>query len=79
MYNYYDFLGFGLCIVFVPYRMTRDAAIEYLLENTAIPLGQIEAEIDRYITWPGQATSYKMGEIAIRQLRKTSEQRLGIY
>ena len=41
--------------------MTRVEAIAYLSNSTAMPPGQIIAEIDRYITWPGQAVVYKMG------------------
>ena len=59
--------------------MTRDDGLVYLSENTALPQEEIEAEIDRYITWPGQATTYKMGEMVFRQLREISEQQLGIH
>ena len=57
--------------------MSRDEAIAYLAEHTATPYVQIETEIDRYITWPGQACAYKMGEMVIHQLRRTSEEQLG--
>ena len=56
---------------------TRDRAIDYMLAQTALSRGNIEAEVNRYITWPGQATAYKIGELRIRQLRERAEQRLG--
>ena len=59
--------------------MTRAEAISYLAENTAIPHKQIETEVDRYITWPGQACSYKMGEMTILQLRREAEETLGKF
>ena len=57
--------------------MTRAEAIEYLQEHVAIPIEQIEIEVDRVITWPGQASSYKMGEMAILKLRRYAEELLG--
>ena len=56
---------------------TRDQAIQYMLDNTALSRGSVEAQIDRYITWPAQALSYKIGEIKIRQLRQKAEDTLG--
>jgi uncharacterized protein (DUF885 family) len=56
---------------------TRQQAIDYLAANTALPLHEIETEVDRYITWPGQALSYKLGEIDIERLRAKSEKALG--
>ncbi len=52
---------------------SRQQAIDYMMENTCDPLEQIEIEVDRYITWPGQACGYKIGEIKIKELRKKSE------
>lgn len=45
-------------------------------ENTALSLHEINTETDRYISWPGQALSYKIGELKIRQLRKKAETEL---
>ncbi|XP_076359504.1 uncharacterized protein LOC143251969 isoform X2 [Tachypleus tridentatus] len=56
---------------------SRDKAINYMLENSASTRQNIENEIDRYITWPGQACAYKMGELKIRELRKKAEIKLG--
>lgn len=56
---------------------TRSQAIEYMAENTALSRHNIIAEVDRYISWPGQALAYKMGELKIRELRKVAESRLG--
>jgi len=50
---------------------TRDRAIAYLVDNTPMGRTDIESEVDRYIAWPGQALSYKMGELQILNLRET--------
>jgi len=56
---------------------TREQAVDYLASNTALALHNVNTEIDRYIAWPGQAVSYKVGELKIRELRYTAEQELG--
>jgi uncharacterized protein (DUF885 family) len=56
---------------------TRQQAIDFMAENTALSLLNITNEVDRYISWPGQALAYKMGEIKIRELRTLAEQELG--
>ena len=56
---------------------SREEAIEYLVSNTALSRYSCEAQVDRYISWPGQATAYKMGELKIREIRKRQEKKLG--
>ncbi|AIY41629.1 hypothetical protein LT85_2471 [Collimonas arenae] len=56
---------------------TREQAQDYLRENTALADHEIETEVDRYISWPAQALSYYLGEMAIRDDRTRAEQALG--
>ncbi|MBA6390027.1 DUF885 domain-containing protein [Colwellia sp. BRX10-3] len=56
---------------------SRERAMNYLADNTALSLHNVKTEIDRYISWPGQALSYKMGELTIKKLRKMAEKALG--
>ena len=56
---------------------TRAQAIEYLAGHTALSQHEVETEVDRYISWPGQALSYKLGELKILQLRQLAEKELG--
>jgi uncharacterized protein (DUF885 family) len=56
---------------------SRQQSIDYLAANTALSLHECTTETDRYISWPGQALSYKIGELKIRQLRARAEQALG--
>lgn len=58
-------------------KWTREEAVQYYLENIPNPEGDVRAEIDRYIVWPGQATAYKIGMIKIGDLRRDAEARLG--
>ena len=58
-------------------KWTREEAVQYYLDNIPNPEGDVRAEIDRYIVWPGQATAYKIGMIKIQDLRKNAETRLG--
>lgn len=56
---------------------TRQQAIDFLASNTALSMHNVTTEIDRYISWPAQALSYKLGEITIKKLRRQAEQALG--
>jgi uncharacterized protein (DUF885 family) len=57
--------------------MSRDEAIAYMTRHTALSPLNIEREIDRYISWPGQALAYKIGELRIRAIRAECERMLG--
>ena len=56
---------------------TRSQAIDYLTDNTALSDREIANEVDRYISWPGQALSYEIGYLKILELRRKAEQALG--
>ena len=56
---------------------TRKQAQDYLKDNTALSIHEITTEVDRYISWPAQALSYKLGEYTIWQLRRKAESQLG--
>ena len=55
---------------------SRQQAIDFMLSNTALSEHNVRTEIDRYISWPAQALSYKLGELTIKQLRKRAEDTL---
>lgn len=55
----------------------RQEAIDYMAENSALTMHNIRSEVDRYISWPGQALAYKIGELQIRDLRDHAEDELG--
>jgi uncharacterized protein (DUF885 family) len=57
--------------------MTRDEAIAFLAGHTALSEHEVETEVDRYISWPGQALSYKLGQLRISELRAQAEKELG--
>jgi uncharacterized protein (DUF885 family) len=56
---------------------TREQAQNYLASNTALSIHEVTTEVDRYISWPAQALSYKLGEYTIWKLRARAEQDLG--
>ena len=56
---------------------TRDEAIAFMREHTALDDGNIANEVDRYIAWPGQALAYKLGQLEILRLRARAEAALG--
>ncbi|NCP63738.1 MAG: DUF885 domain-containing protein [Paraglaciecola sp.] len=56
---------------------TRQQAVDYLAAHTALTEKSVNDQIDRYISWPGQALAYKIGEIKIRQLRAKAQAELG--
>ncbi len=55
----------------------KSQAVAYMLDNTALSPANIDAEVNRYMTWPGQALAYKVGELKIRELRGRAEEALG--
>ena len=59
------------------YGWTREQAVEYLSSHTALSDREVGTEIDRYISWPGQALAYKLGEMTIRRVRTEAEEALG--
>ncbi|NJS14284.1 MAG: DUF885 domain-containing protein [Sphingopyxis sp.] len=56
---------------------SKPQAIAFMTDNSALSAGNIEAEVNRYIAWPGQALAYKIGELKIRELRALGERELG--
>lgn len=55
---------------------SRQQAIDYMAQNTALSMHNVTTEVDRYISWPAQALSYKIGELTIKRLRNKAEQQL---
>ena len=56
---------------------TREKAVNFMADNTALSIHEVNTEIDRYISWPGQALAYKIGELKIRELRQKAQEKLG--
>ncbi|QCP14464.1 DUF885 family protein [Pseudoduganella umbonata] len=56
---------------------TREQALRYLMDNTALSQHEVATEVDRYISWPGQALSYYLGQMAIVEARRKAEAALG--
>lgn len=56
---------------------SKEQAVQFMLDNTALSPANIDAEVNRYISWPGQALAYKLGELKIRELRARAETALG--
>lgn len=59
------------------YGWSRAQAVEYLKSRTALSEHEVNTEVDRYISWPGQALAYKLGELTIRRVRAKAERALG--
>lgn len=58
---------------------SREQALAYLRDNTALSEHEVTTEVDRYISWPGQALAYKLGELQIRRHRAEAEAALGAH
>ena len=58
-------------------RWTREQSIKYFHDNSSVADTDIAREVDRYFNWPGQATSYMVGQLKIAELRKRAETKLG--
>jgi len=56
---------------------SRQQAIDFMVDNTVLARNNIENEVDRYITWPGQALAYKLGQLEIMKLRDEAKQKMG--
>ncbi|MDI6807747.1 MAG: DUF885 domain-containing protein [Candidatus Eisenbacteria bacterium] len=59
------------------FKWTREQAIDFFKANTGLSEHNIIAEVDRYIAWPGQAISYKIGQLKIKELREKAQKELG--
>ena len=59
------------------YGWSREKAVEYLANRTALSDHEVGTEVDRYISWPGQALAYKLGEMTILKVRAKAEKALG--
>ncbi|MCR2833862.1 DUF885 domain-containing protein [Parerythrobacter lacustris] len=59
------------------YGWSREQAVDYLASRTALSQHEVGTEVDRYISWPGQALAYKLGEMTMRRVRAKAEAELG--
>jgi uncharacterized protein (DUF885 family) len=58
-------------------RWSREQSIDYMTAKTGMTEAEVTREIERYVVWPGQATSYKVGQLAILRMREEAERALG--
>ena len=58
-------------------RWSREQAIEYMITKTGMTSEEVTREIERYVVWPGQATAYKTGQLALLAMREEAELKLG--
>lgn len=58
-------------------RWSREQAIDYMIEKTGMTAAEVTREIERYVVWPGQATGYKVGQLAMLRMRERAEAALG--
>ena len=58
-------------------RWSREKAIEYMISKTGMTREEVTREIERYVVWPGQATAYKTGQLALLEMRRDAENALG--
>ncbi|XP_063878246.1 uncharacterized protein LOC135110175 isoform X1 [Scylla paramamosain] len=82
-YGHYSDEIFRACRLVVDTGMhalgwTRKEAVEYMFRHTALARVEVENEIDRYITWPGQALAYKIGDLKIEELKAKARDILGL-
>jgi uncharacterized protein (DUF885 family) len=56
---------------------TREQSIDYMVAKTGMTQAEVTREIERYVVWPGQATSYKVGQLAMLRMRDEAQQALG--
>ena len=59
------------------FHWSKEQCVEYMTSTTGMPRTFASAEVDRYVTWPAQACSYKIGELKIKELRERSDKVLG--
>ncbi|HEX6573153.1 MAG TPA: DUF885 family protein, partial [Steroidobacteraceae bacterium] len=55
---------------------SREQSIDYMVEKTGMTEAEVTREIERYVVWPGQATSYKVGQLALLRMREEAERAL---